>query len=93
LLIRLVQQGHQVFEFLLKILFHILIFLIKEKSTFRYRPWDLVWKCKKKNKSEAYRLEMKLKNLSRKKVMEFIDKYSVDDGVGGPDVTAYRQSG
>jgi len=65
----------------------------EEKSTFRYRPWDLVWKCEKKNKSEAYRLEMKLKNLSRKKVMEFIDKYSVDDGVGGPDVTAYRQSG
>ena len=29
----------------------------EEKSTFRYAPRDLVWKCEKVNKSEAYKYE------------------------------------
>jgi putative endonuclease len=65
----------------------------EEKSTFRYVPWNLVWKCRKENKSSAYQLEMKLKNLTKARLEKFMDKYPVDDGIDGPDVTAYRQSG
>ncbi len=65
----------------------------EEKSTARYAPWNLVWKCVKPNKTEALVLEKKLKNLSRERLTQFIDKYPVEASVGGPDVTGYRQSG
>jgi putative endonuclease len=63
----------------------------KEISTSRYLPWDLVWYASKSNRSEALALEMKLKNLSVKRLIEFIKKYPVS--VGGPDVAPVRQSG
>jgi putative endonuclease len=65
----------------------------EEKSTHRYAPWDLVWKCKKPTKAEAYKLEKKLKNLTKERLIKFMDKYPLEDDIGGPDVTAYRQSG
>jgi putative endonuclease len=63
----------------------------KEKSTSRYCPWNLVWYTAKPNRSEAIILEKKLKNLSVKKTIEFIEKYPVPSG--GPDVAPVRQSG
>jgi putative endonuclease len=63
----------------------------KEESTRRYLPWDLVWYATKPTRSEAVVLEMKLKNLSVKRLIEFIEKYPVP--VGGPDVAPLRQSG
>jgi putative endonuclease len=53
-----------------------------EKFTASYTPWDLVWFGKKETKSEAAILELKLKNLSVKRTVEFIKKYPV---AGGPD--------
>ena len=45
----------------------------------KYRPWQLVWFTKKPNKAEAFKLEKKLKNLSKSRKLEFIKKYSNDD--------------
>ncbi|HEU5289154.1 MAG TPA: GIY-YIG nuclease family protein [Cyclobacteriaceae bacterium] len=50
----------------------------KNTSTARYLPWDLVWYTKKVNKSEAVILEMKLKNLSVQRIIDFIKKYPVE---------------
>jgi putative endonuclease len=47
-----------------------------EKSTARYVPWILKWSTEKSNRIEARELERKLKNLSRKRLEEFILKYS-----------------
>ena len=38
----------------------------EEKFSSKLAPWELVWCCIKENKSEAYRLEVKLKNRNRK---------------------------
>jgi putative endonuclease len=46
-------------------------------------PWKLIWSTSKPTRSEAYKLEMKLKNLSRKRLMTFILKYS--EGIACPD--------
>ena len=48
-------------------------------------PWNLVWSTDKPSRSDAVILERKLKNLSRKKLIEFILKYP--EGCAGPDVT------
>ena len=49
----------------------------KEHSTARYVPWEMVWFCEKRNKSEAVILENKLKNITSKKKLEvFIKKYT-----------------
>ena len=47
------------------------------KSTFTKKgvPWKLIWITEKETKSLAYRLEMKLKNLSRRRTADFIQKY------------------
>ncbi|MBA3665526.1 MAG: GIY-YIG nuclease family protein [Bacteroidetes bacterium] len=37
----------------------------KEKSTSRYKPWKLVWYCKKETRAEALSLEKKLKDSAR----------------------------
>jgi putative endonuclease len=63
----------------------------EEKSTCSYVPWDLVWKIFVPSKSEAYRLEKKLKNLTRSRLITFMKKYPVDPEVGGPDVSVYRE--
>src|SRR5688572_31354186 len=60
-------------------------------STARYLPWDLVWYTKKPNRSEAVILEMKLKNLSAHRTIDFIKKYPTNKEVGDPDVTPVRQ--
>jgi putative endonuclease len=44
-------------------------------STSRYAPWELVWFTKKPLRAEAIKLEMKLKNLSVRKTLDFILKY------------------
>ena len=54
-----------------------------EKYTKKGLPWTLIWYALKDSKSEAYQLEIKLKNLSKCKTIEFIIKYPED--VVGPD--------
>jgi putative endonuclease len=63
----------------------------KEKSTSRYLSWNLVWFAAKPDRSEAVILEKKLKNLSVKRTIEFINKYPVS--VDGFEVVPVRQSG
>jgi putative endonuclease len=46
-----------------------------EKSTKSGFPWKLVWSVEKPSRSEAMKLERKLKNLSTKRLMEFMLKY------------------
>ena len=49
----------------------------REKYTGTKLPWDLVWQTEKPTKSEAMKLEKKLKNLrSHKKTEAFIRRYS-----------------
>jgi len=38
-------------------------------------PWVLVWNTEKSSRSEAMKLEKKLKNLSRERTMAFVKKY------------------
>jgi len=64
----------------------------EEISTARYLPWDLVWFTSKPTRSEAFALELKLKNLSSQRTVDFIRKYPVNNP-GGPDVAPVRQSG
>jgi putative endonuclease len=55
----------------------------QEKATQNGGPWALVWSTKKPTRSSAMILERKLKNLSRKRLIDFILKYP--EGVEGPD--------
>ena len=55
----------------------------REKYTKNGAPWILLWYAEKPTKAEAYRLELKLKNLSRKRTLELILKYK--DGIAGSD--------
>ena len=54
-----------------------------EKYTHKGTPWILLWFTEKNSRSEAYKLEIKLKNLSRKRTIEFIIKYKED--IAGTD--------
>ena len=63
----------------------------KDSSSARYSPWHLVCYTKKSNRSEAVVLEMKLKNLSVQKIIDFIKKYPVVEEGSGPDITSVRQ--
>jgi putative endonuclease len=47
-----------------------------EKATKSGIPWKLVWKAEKPDRSSAITIEKKLKNLSRKRLIEFMSKYS-----------------
>jgi putative endonuclease len=47
----------------------------QEKATRYGTPWTLAWCTKKNSRAEAVILERKLKNLSRKRLIEFIRKY------------------
>jgi putative endonuclease len=62
-----------------------------EKSTKRGAPWNLIWKTEKIDRSSAVNLEMKLKNMNKEKLIEFIRKF--DNGIVGPDVPPGRKSG
>ena len=50
-----------------------------EKFTSSYLPWELCIYLKKPTRSEAMRLERKLKNLSRERIEKFIVKYGGQD--------------
>ena len=54
-----------------------------ESATRNGIPWILLWKIEKPTRSSAMILEQKLKNLSKKRLLEFLLKYS--EGVEGPD--------
>ncbi|MBX2944461.1 MAG: GIY-YIG nuclease family protein [Cyclobacteriaceae bacterium] len=41
----------------------------------KFKPWNLVWCTTKPTKKEAYGLELKLKNLSNERLIEFMIKY------------------
>jgi len=45
-------------------------------STEPYRPWKIVFHCEKPDRAAAMALEKKLKNLSKKRIELFIQKYS-----------------
>jgi putative endonuclease len=47
-----------------------------ENYTSRGVPWELRWKTEKATRSEALRLERKIKNLNRVRLEAFMDKYS-----------------
>ena len=49
-----------------------------EKYTRKGRPWLLVWSTANATRGEAYRLELKLKNLNHKRLIAFILKYEHD---------------
>lgn len=46
-----------------------------ENATAAGRPWRLIWFTEKESRSEAVKLEFKLKNLSAIRLIQFIDKY------------------
>jgi putative endonuclease len=56
----------------------------QEKATLGGVPWVLVWSTCKQSRAEAVILEQKLKNLSRKRLLDFMWKYP--EGFAGPDV-------
>ncbi len=49
----------------------------KERFTKKFIPWNLVLQMEKETRSEAYQLELKLKNLNREKLLKFIEKYKL----------------
>jgi putative endonuclease len=55
----------------------------REKYTSKGCPWILVWFAEKGSKSEAYQFEMKLKNLSRDRLIKLMLKF--EENIGGPD--------
>jgi putative endonuclease len=54
-----------------------------ELSTKNGVPWRLIWNCSKTGRKEALELEKKLKNLNRKRLIQFILKFGEE--VAGPD--------
>ena len=46
-----------------------------EIATKNGSPWILIWVCEKHSRAEAMKLEKKLKNLSVKRTIDFINKY------------------
>jgi putative endonuclease len=49
-----------------------------EKATAPFMPWILLWQTEKSTRAEAVSLERKLKNLSRQRLIAFIEKYSTN---------------
>ncbi|MEP2772139.1 MAG: GIY-YIG nuclease family protein [Fulvivirga sp.] len=54
-----------------------------EKYTKTGVPWELLWAANKASRSEAIKLESKLKNLSRIRLIKFMLKYK--ENVSSPD--------
>ena len=50
-------------------------------------PWKLIWFTTKPDRSQAKKLEDKLKNLSRARTIAFIKKYPIIENVTGLDVS------
>jgi putative endonuclease len=55
-----------------------------EKSTKDSVPWVLLWYTEKNSRSEALKLESKLKNLSRARTIHFMLKYK--EGIVGNQI-------
>ena len=55
-----------------------------EAYTSKGLPWVLCWFVLKPDRQQAVQLELKLKNLSKERIIKFIEKYS--EGVPSPDV-------
>jgi putative endonuclease len=55
----------------------------QEHFTSKGVPWKLIWFTKKVTRSQALTLEKKLKNMSREKLIQFMNKYKAD--CAGPD--------
>jgi len=47
-----------------------------ENATAPYLPWQLLWHTEKLSRAETMALEKKLKNLSKDRIRQFIQKYS-----------------
>ncbi len=62
----------------------------REKYTNKGAPWILLWYTEKTTKSEAYKLELKLKNLSRKRTLDLILKFK-DDIAGSDELLLIKQ--
>ncbi|MEN8249375.1 MAG: GIY-YIG nuclease family protein [Bacteroidota bacterium] len=54
-----------------------------EKSTKSGCPWLLLWSTKKNTRANAIKLEAKLKNLTKQKLIDFMLKFA--EGFEGPD--------
>jgi putative endonuclease len=52
-------------------------------STKAWIPWKLIWSIEVSDRGAAMRLERKLKNLSAKRKVRFIEKYS--EGISSAD--------
>ncbi len=50
-----------------------------EDYTSKGSPWELCWSAEKETKSQAFQLELKLKNLTKTRLIEFMRKY--EDGL------------
>ena len=57
---------------------------MQEKATRDGAPWILIWSTCKQFRTDAVVLEQKLKNLSRKRLIDFIAKYP--EGIAGTDI-------
>jgi putative endonuclease len=60
-----------------------------EKFTQKGTPWRLIWSTNKESRSESLKLETKLKNLSRERLIKFMLKYK--EGIAGQDVFLFLQ--
>ena len=54
-----------------------------ENFTSKGIQWNLIWHISKPSKSEAYQLEIKLKNLTRKRLIDFMLKFK--EGIESSD--------
>jgi putative endonuclease len=59
----------------------------REKFTAKGKPWTLLWFTRKNSRAQAINLERKLKNLSRKRLVEFMLKYRED--IAGSDALIF----
>ena len=50
-----------------------------EKATKPYIPWELKLSLEKEDRATALKLEKKLKNLSKLRILQFIEKYGNSD--------------
>jgi putative endonuclease len=50
-----------------------------EKATKPYLPWELKLSIEKEDRADAMKLEKKLKNLSKSRILQFIEKYGNSD--------------
>ncbi len=61
-----------------------------EKFTQKGTPWKLIWSTLKETRSDSLKLETKLKNLSRERLIRFMLKY--EEGIAGQDEFLFLMS-